>query len=142
MDTINDEDVMLNKKKPAARKPKSGKSATLQKTENTEQPASIPQDEQPIKRTTSRVRLKTAKPEQIAEPEDKAPVKPRTIRARTKTVKPEQKASTPSQEDQPTKPNTCTPRTNKLKPEQVASTPQNEDEPQTKKVVDAIVVCI
>ena len=124
MDTINDEEVAIIKKEPATRKPKSEKTANTQQIENSQQQATVTQNE----------------------PTSKA--KATTSTSRAKKVKTEQTTSTTeaTQDNQAAKPKAkakaVRSRMKKLQPNQMRTQNGEEEPQQTMKIVDAIVVDI
>ena len=118
MDTSNDEYVMIIKKKPDTRKPKSEKTTNLQQIENTDQQAPKTQNEPTSKAKQSRAKTITSEQTTPDTPQDEQPAKPR---AKAKPVRP---------------------RTKKSQPNQMESQNGEEAQQQTRKIVDAIVVDI
>ena len=116
MDTINDEEVLIIKKKRAPRKPKSENTRNPQQIENTEM-----QD-----------------PETQVEPSIKA--KPTS---RAKKSKSDQTITEPSQDEPKPKVKAVKPRMKKSQPNQTKTqNGEEEAQQQPKKIVDTIVVDI
>ena len=117
MDIINDDEVLIIKKKRATRKPKSEITSNPQQLENTEIQDPETQKEPSIKAKTT---------------------------SRAKKGKSEQPTTEPSQENQTAKPKakakTTKPRTRKSQPNQTTTQNGEDAQPQPKKIVDAIVV--